>query len=90
LVVVNPAPGPVGYQAIAFGLILSSCGPSSAYIQIVNLPFWYPSPTAAQVVIGYTETLVPVVNRTETNVQQVKRDVASLSRRMDHMNGGSK
>lgn len=27
------------------------------FVQIVNLPFWYPSPTAKQLVVGYTETL---------------------------------
>lgn len=27
------------------------------YIQITNLPFWYPSSTAKQLMIGYTETL---------------------------------
>jgi hypothetical protein len=27
------------------------------FIQIINLPFWYPSPTARQLVVGYTETL---------------------------------
>lgn len=27
------------------------------FVQIINLPFWYPSPTAKQLVIGYTETL---------------------------------
>ena len=29
------------------------------YIQITNLPFWYPSSTAKQLVIGYTETITP-------------------------------
>ena len=29
------------------------------YIEIINLPFWYPSTTVRQLVIGYTETLGP-------------------------------
>jgi hypothetical protein len=28
-----------------------------SFIKIINLPFWYPSTTAQQLVIGYTETL---------------------------------
>lgn len=27
------------------------------FVKIINLPFWYPSPTAKQLVVGYTETL---------------------------------
>jgi hypothetical protein len=27
------------------------------YIQVINMPFWYPSPTVKQLVIGYTETI---------------------------------
>jgi hypothetical protein len=39
--------------------VLSSAGgiEIGQYIQITNLPFWYPSSTAKQLVIGYTETI---------------------------------